>query len=186
MPGIIQGAQQPQMAQPPMQPPTAPQSPGAQPGAPQVNPQMQVGIAKIANLFAKAIQQSGIYMQIPKLLGGKNPAMNLANATYNILHAVLEKAGGGIPTEVLPGAASECLSMMVELGEASKSHAVDEQLIIKAMGYMLKRFMSEAGVKHGELAAAAKTHPGIAAAVEPDGDEQGGPSDNDGDEGAQQ
>lgn len=203
MPGIIGGAMAPQpgMQQPPAPPtgappPGAPPMPGAQPppmpppaqpqsASPPLDPKaFQVAVAKITQAFVLAVQHSGIYKQVGQLLGGQNPAQQLANTTYNVLHAVLSQLGAKVPTEVLPGAAVQCLGIMVELGESAGAHEVNEDLITQASALMLHRFMAEAGINPQQLQQAAQQHPGIQQMLqgEPDADDQGGPSDNDGDE----
>lgn len=138
--GLI--AQQMQPAVPGGVPPAKP--PGSAQGGLPVAPKVfQGAVAKLVQAFTYALQQSAMYKELPQLLQGKDPAKALADLTYNVMHAIVEKIGN-VPAEALPATAVQCVSILADLAQSSGAiEKVDEDTLAQAMNLMISRFLRD-------------------------------------------
>lgn len=75
--------------------------------------------------------------------GKDNPARALSNVVSNIITQLNEKAGGKIPQQVILPAASELLSMVTELAEASGLFQPDDKITDSAYMGIVKSMIEK-------------------------------------------
>lgn len=128
---------------------------GAKP-AKAMDPKMfQKGVAKLVQLFTYALHRSGMYEKVGQLLHGQNPAQSLADLTYGVLNAVVEKVPA-VPVQLYPAVSMQCLTIMLELGHVAGVLQADPNLIVQAAHVMMQKFMQEHEIDPAKFDAAGR------------------------------
>lgn len=146
-----QGAPAQEQGQPMPEEGMPPEEAGAQPGAEsdEPTPEEQAQYEKVVMAGIKVLTEATDQVMQMLQAGADNPPQALADATWTIMTALDEKAGGNIDEGILIAAGGEVMQNVGEFANEGQVFAVDEKVLNQGWQIIMQRLSDEYGIDWG-------------------------------------